>query len=99
MTTLFLMTTFYDLDLPDLTGRPAIVTGASSGIGRSVTRALAGAGAHVVLAVRDPAKGQAVAAAIDGRTEVRELDLARLDSVRAFAAAWDGPIELLINNA
>ncbi|HEY2241338.1 MAG TPA: oxidoreductase [Streptosporangiaceae bacterium] len=93
------MTTFQGLDLPNLTGRTAIVTGASSGIGHSVTQALAGAGAHVVLAVRDPAKGQAVAAGIEGRTEVRPLDLARLDSVRAFAAAWEGPIDLLINNA
>ena len=93
------MTTFHGLDLPDLTGRTAIVTGASSGIGRSVTRALAGAGAHVVLAVRNPAKGQAVAVALGGQTEVRELDLAALDSVRTFARAWDGPIDLLINNA
>src|SRR6201995_1419524 len=99
MTTLFLMTTFHGLDLPDLTGRTAIVTGASSGIGRSVTRALAGAGAHVVLAVRNPAKGQAVAAALGGKTEVRDRDLAALDSVRTFAKAWDGPIDLLINNA
>jgi NAD(P)-dependent dehydrogenase (short-subunit alcohol dehydrogenase family) len=99
MTTLFSMTTFHGLELPELTGRTAIVTGASSGVGRSVAHALAGAGARVVLAVRNPAKGQAVAATMPGRTEVRELDLARLDSVRAFAAAWDGPIELLVNNA
>jgi NAD(P)-dependent dehydrogenase (short-subunit alcohol dehydrogenase family) len=93
------MTTFYGLDLPDLTGQTVIVTGASSGLGQSVAHALAGAGARVVLAVRNPAKGQAVADTIPGRTEVRQLDLARLDSVRAFAAAWDGPIDLLINNA
>jgi NAD(P)-dependent dehydrogenase (short-subunit alcohol dehydrogenase family) len=99
MTTLLLMTTFHGLNLPDLTGRTAIVTGASSGIGQSVAHALAGAGAHVVLAVRDVAKGQRVAAALPGRTEVRELNLASLDSVQAFAAAWDGPIDLLINNA
>ena len=93
------MTTFLDLDLPDLSGRTAIVTGASSGIGQSVAGALADAGATVVLAVRDPAKGRAVAATIAGRTEVRPLDLASLESVRAFAAAWDGPIDLLVNNA
>jgi NAD(P)-dependent dehydrogenase (short-subunit alcohol dehydrogenase family) len=93
------MTTFYGVELPDLTGQTAIVTGASSGVGQSVAHALAGAGARVVLAVRNPAKGQAVAATISGRTEVRPLDLASLDSVRAFAAAWDGPIDLLVNNA
>jgi NAD(P)-dependent dehydrogenase (short-subunit alcohol dehydrogenase family) len=93
------MTTFDGVDLPELTGQTAIVTGASSGLGQSVAHALAGAGARVVLAVRNPAKGQAVADTIPGHTEVRPLDLARLDSVRAFAAAWDGPIDLLINNA
>ena len=49
-------------DLPDLSGRTIVVTGASSGLGLETTRALAGAGAHVVLAVRDPGKGQRVAA-------------------------------------
>jgi NAD(P)-dependent dehydrogenase (short-subunit alcohol dehydrogenase family) len=93
------MTTFHGVDLPDLSGRTAIVTGASSGVGQSVAHALAGAGAQVVLAVRNPAKGEAVAATIPGRTEVRPLDLASLDSVRAFGAAWEGPIDLLINNA
>ena len=52
-----------------------------------------------MLAVRDQAKGQAAAATIPGTTEVRPLDLASLDSVRAFAAAWQGDIDLLINNA
>jgi NAD(P)-dependent dehydrogenase (short-subunit alcohol dehydrogenase family) len=76
-----------------------IVTGADSGIGQAAARALAGAGARVVSAVRDTEKGKAAAAAMPGLTEVRELDLASLDSVRAFAAGWDGPIDLLINNA
>ncbi|WP_225824699.1 oxidoreductase [Streptomyces naphthomycinicus] len=85
--------------LPDLTGRTAVVTGANSGIGFAAAHALAGAGAHVVLAVRDLARGGAAAARIGGSTEVRRLDLADLDSVRAFAAGWDRPLDLLINNA
>jgi NAD(P)-dependent dehydrogenase (short-subunit alcohol dehydrogenase family) len=76
-----------------------IVTGANSGIGRAAARALAGAGAHVVLAVRNIDKGQAAAADMPGKAEVRELDLASLASVRKFAAGWDGEIDLLINNA
>jgi NAD(P)-dependent dehydrogenase (short-subunit alcohol dehydrogenase family) len=93
------MTTFHGVDIPDLTGRTVIVTGASSGIGLATTRALGEAGARVVLAVRNVDKGQAAAAGMPGLTEVRALDLARLDSVRAFAADWDGPVDLLINNA
>jgi NAD(P)-dependent dehydrogenase (short-subunit alcohol dehydrogenase family) len=93
------MPTFTTTDLPDMTGRRVIVTGANSGIGRAATRALAGAGAHVVLAVRNLDKGRAAAAAMPGDTEVRELDLASLASVREFAAAWDGEIDVLINNA
>ncbi|CAM5704540.1 MULTISPECIES: oxidoreductase [Streptomyces] len=85
--------------LPDLTGRTAVVTGANSGIGLTAARALAGAGAHVVLAVRDLARGGAAAARVAGSTEVRRLDLADLDSVREFAAGWDRPLDLLINNA
>jgi NAD(P)-dependent dehydrogenase (short-subunit alcohol dehydrogenase family) len=82
-----------------MTGRTVIVTGANSGIGRATARALAAAGARVVLAVRDPSKGRAAAAAMQGATEVRELDLASLASVRAFTSGWAGEIGLLINNA
>jgi NAD(P)-dependent dehydrogenase (short-subunit alcohol dehydrogenase family) len=85
--------------LPDMTGRTAIVTGANSGIGRAAARALAGAGAHVVLAVRDTDKGEAAAATMPGETEVRRLDLADLVSIREFAAGWAGDVSLLINNA
>jgi hypothetical protein len=61
--------------------------------------ALAHAGAHVVLAVRNPAKGRALAKGIARDTEVRELDLGSLSSVRAFASSWQEPIDVLINNA
>jgi NAD(P)-dependent dehydrogenase (short-subunit alcohol dehydrogenase family) len=82
-----------------MAGRSVIVTGANSGIGRAAASALAGAGARVVLAVRSVDKGQAAAAAMPGQTEVRQLDLASLHSVREFAAGWEGDIDLLINNA
>jgi NAD(P)-dependent dehydrogenase (short-subunit alcohol dehydrogenase family) len=93
------MTTFSSASPPDLSGRTVIVTGANSGIGRAAAGALASAGARVVLAVRNTAKGRDAAASMPGTTEVRELDLARLASVRAFAADWEGDIDLLINNA
>jgi NAD(P)-dependent dehydrogenase (short-subunit alcohol dehydrogenase family) len=93
------MVDFTTADLPDLSGRTAIVTGSNSGVGRATARALAGAGARVVLAVRNLDKGRAAAGTIPGDTEVRRLDLADLGSVRAFADAWAGPIDLLINNA
>jgi NAD(P)-dependent dehydrogenase (short-subunit alcohol dehydrogenase family) len=82
-----------------MTGRRVIVTGANSGIGRAAARALSAAGAHVVLAVRDIEKGAVAAAGMPGETEVRRLDLASLASVREFASAWTGDIDLLINNA
>ncbi|WP_405645685.1 oxidoreductase [Streptomyces sp. NBC_00019] len=85
--------------LPDLTGRIAVITGANSGIGLTAAAALTGAGAHVVFAVRDPRRGEAAARTVNGSVEVRRLDLADLSSVREFAAAWDGPLDLLINNA
>jgi NAD(P)-dependent dehydrogenase (short-subunit alcohol dehydrogenase family) len=93
------MTTFTTADIPDMTSRTVIVTGANSGIGRATARSLAAAGAHVVLAVRNAGKGRAAAASMPGVTEVRELDLASLESVRAFATGWAGEIDLLINNA
>jgi NAD(P)-dependent dehydrogenase (short-subunit alcohol dehydrogenase family) len=86
-------------DLPSLENRTFVVTGANSGIGLVAARALAGAGARVVLAVRDTAKGDRAAASIDGRAEVRRLDLADLASVRAFADAWEGDLDVLVNNA
>ncbi|MFF9286834.1 oxidoreductase [Streptomyces griseosporeus] len=85
--------------LPDLSGRTAVVTGANSGIGFVTAEALARAGARVVLAVRDQERGKAAAGRMSGATEVRRLDLADLTSVREFAAGWDGPLDLLINNA
>lgn len=88
-----------NLDIPDQTGRTALITGANSGIGLTAAQALAAAGAHVVLAVRDLDKGRAAADAIRGSTDVRQLDLASLASVREFADAWDGDLDLLVNNA
>jgi NAD(P)-dependent dehydrogenase (short-subunit alcohol dehydrogenase family) len=82
-----------------MTGRNVIVTGANSGIGRAAAKALAAKGARVVLAVRNTDKGHAAAAQMTGTTEVRRLDLASLESIREFAAGWDGEIDLLINNA
>lgn len=93
------MTKWNATQIPDLTGRTAVVTGANSGLGIATTQALARAGARVVLAVRDLDRGRAAAATAGGRTEVRHLDLADLSSVRSFAAAWDGDLDLLINNA
>ena len=86
-------------DLPNLGGRVVVVTGASSGIGAATARALAGAGAKVVLAVRDMAKGTLIATTMSGDIDVRPLDLESLASVRAFAAGWKGDIDILINNA
>lgn len=88
----------------DLSGRSAIVTGASSGIGVETARALASAGASVALAVRDIAAGESAAASIRASTgnravRVVELDLADLDSVRRLTDAWSAPLDLLVNNA
>ena len=93
------MATFTTADVPDITGKHVIVTGANSGIGAAAATVLAAAGARVTLAVRNVEKGRAAAAKMPGATEVRELDLADLDSIRAFAAGWGEELELLINNA
>ncbi len=91
----------------DLHGRDAIVTGGASGIGVETVRALAMAGARVVLATRDPAKGESVAATLRRESgsdalEFQPLDLASLASVRAFVAAYlklNRKLHILINNA
>jgi len=94
-------------DIPDQTGRTAIVTGANTGLGYETAAALAAKGANVVLAVRNTDKGRAAADLIARRTPsvnvtVQALELTSLDSIRAAAeqlrAEHDG-IDLLINNA
>jgi NAD(P)-dependent dehydrogenase (short-subunit alcohol dehydrogenase family) len=94
-------------DIPDQSGRYAIVTGANSGLGLVTARELARAGASVVMACRNLDKGHAAieqvrAAVPDGQVQLEELDLASLESVRGFAerykATHDG-LDLLINNA
>src|SRR6201991_1638673 len=85
-------------DIPDQSGRTAIVTGANSGLGLATTRELAGAGARVIMACRDVSKGTAAAATVTGDVEVRALDLAALSSIRTFAASVTDDVHLLINN-
>lgn len=89
-------------DLPSFTGRTVIVTGANSGLGLVTARELAGAGAKVILAVRNTAKGDEAAAAITGDVEVRKLDLQDLASIREFADGFSGSgdtVDVLVNNA
>lgn len=87
----------------DLTGKRAIVTGGAAGIGIETVRALISAGAHVTLAVRRPQAAELIAAELRaegrGTVDVRSIDLADLSSVRSFAAAWSGPLHILVNNA
>lgn len=94
-------------DIPDQTGRTAVVTGANGGLGLETARALAAAGAHVVMAARNQEKAAAAMAEIrretpDASLELIELDLGSLASVRQAAAQISGArerIDLLINNA
>jgi NAD(P)-dependent dehydrogenase (short-subunit alcohol dehydrogenase family) len=91
-------------ELPSLAGMTAVVTGANSGIGYYTALELARHGAHVTLAVRTTAKGEAAAqrirdAAPGAQVRVAHLDLAAQSSIRDFAEAWDGPLGLLVNNA
>ena len=89
----------------DLAGRNVIITGGASGIGVETARALAGAGADVMLAVRDRVAGEQVASEINqsigaDRVLAGTLDLASLGSVGSFVDAWgDQPLDILINNA
>jgi NAD(P)-dependent dehydrogenase (short-subunit alcohol dehydrogenase family) len=83
--------TWTPADIPDQTGKVAVVTGANGGLGLEVTRELARKGAHVVMAARDQSKAHAaladvVATVPDGSVELVELDLGSLASVRAAAA-------------
>ncbi|HEV2798084.1 MAG TPA: SDR family oxidoreductase [Nocardioides sp.] len=97
----------YDITLPDLTGRRAVVTGASDGMGLGIAATLAGAGAEVLLPVRNRAKGDAAVARIlsdvpGARLVLHDLDLSSLDSVAALGGrlvAEGEPIHLLVNNA
>jgi NAD(P)-dependent dehydrogenase (short-subunit alcohol dehydrogenase family) len=99
--------TWTERGIPDLAGRRAIVTGASSGIGLEASRLLAAAGAEVVLAVRDPARGRRAVEEIartvpEARLEVAEIDLSDLASVRRFAlreVELARGLDMLINNA
>lgn len=86
-------------DIPGQHGRTVVVTGANSGLGLVTARELARAGAHVILACRNTTKGEEAARGIPGDTEVRELDLADLASVRRFAETLPGPVAVLVNNA
>jgi NAD(P)-dependent dehydrogenase (short-subunit alcohol dehydrogenase family) len=94
-------------DIPDQSGRTAVITGANTGLGYETAAALAAKGAHVVLAVRNLDKGrdavQRITAATPGaRVALQELDLTSLDSVRTAAdelRAANDTIDLLINNA
>jgi len=94
-------------DIPDLTGRVAVVTGANGGLGLESAKALAGAGAHVVMAARSQEKAQAAHHEIleahpSAELEIVELDLGSLASVRAAAstiAQRHREIDILINNA
>jgi NAD(P)-dependent dehydrogenase (short-subunit alcohol dehydrogenase family) len=91
-------------DIPEQTGRVAIVTGANSGLGAAISRELARAGATVIMAVRNLQKGERAAAEIreqvpEAELELRDLDLGDLSSVHAFAERHQGGLDLLINNA
>ncbi|TXS47731.1 SDR family oxidoreductase [Streptomyces sp. t39] len=99
--------TTVDITVPDLTGRRALVTGASDGIGLGLATRLAAAGAEVILPVRNPAKGRAAAARIShavpgADVSLHALDLSSLASVAALGDTLreDGrPLHVLVNNA
>jgi NAD(P)-dependent dehydrogenase (short-subunit alcohol dehydrogenase family) len=95
------------LHVPDLSGRFAVVTGANSGLGFGLAKSLAGAGADVVMAIRNRAKGESAIAEIcrelpSAKLTIRQLDLSSLKSVAALGdelTAEGRPIDMLINNA
>lgn len=85
--------------LGNLTGKRVVVTGATNGVGLATAGALARAGAHVILAVRNVELGAQRAAEIGGDTSVVKLDLADQSTVRAFPGLFDGDVDVLVNNA
>jgi len=101
------LTTWATANIPNLTGRTVIVTGANSGLGYEVTLALATKGAYVVMACRSLDKGEQAAALVRKQhppavLAVMELDLATLTSVRRFAEAFQQQyttLDILCNNA
>lgn len=93
------MTSAPSMNVPPQPDRTVVITGANSGIGFVAAKTLAEAGAFVVMGCRDLERGRDAAARIHGETEVREVDTSSLASVRAFAAALDRPVDVLINNA
>jgi len=86
-------------DLPDMTGKTVLITGAGSGIGLITARELGRVGARVVMGVRNTERGRRAIAGMPGNFDVRRLDVADLASVREFAQAWTGDLDVLINNA
>ena len=94
--------TWTEQDIPNQSGRVAVVTGANTGLGFETARMLAERGAAVVMAVRDVEKGKQAAGRINGDVTVQALDLTSLDSIRSAAAdlrSTHPRIDLLINNA
>ncbi|MEN8673661.1 SDR family oxidoreductase [Nocardioides sp.] len=99
--------TTYEITMPDLTGKRAVITGASDGIGLIIAKTIAGAGAEVLMPVRNRTKGEAAVASIrerhpEAKLELHDLDVSSLESVEAFATSLctqGAPVNLLINNA
>lgn len=96
-----------DITIPDLSGKRALVTGASDGMGLEMATRLAAAGAEVIMPVRNPGKGEKAVQGIrhrvrDAKVSLRDLDLSSLDSVAALGDTLSregDPIHILINNA
>jgi NAD(P)-dependent dehydrogenase (short-subunit alcohol dehydrogenase family) len=97
----------YAVTVPDLTGKLAVVTGSNSGLGLGLATRLSAAGADVVMAIRNRAKGEAAAEQIragvpDAKLTLKQLDLSSLGSVKALGEELNAegrPIDILINNA
>jgi NAD(P)-dependent dehydrogenase (short-subunit alcohol dehydrogenase family) len=100
-------TKWTEQDIPDLTGKVVLITGANSGLGLESAKMIAGKGAHVVMACRNPEKAESAAQEIralhaKASLELVALDLASLSSVRELAASFtrkNGRLDVLLNNA